>query len=116
MRKLRLRETDCLFKGRTVEARGRRAGWPHPGLPRQPSASSPARGWEGGGGPLRRTLIGPLREASLFPVICSSPGGRITAKQETTLLTAGLQSPVVETEPRMLLPDEIGNSFRRKAL
>lgn len=116
MRKPRLRETEYVFKGRTVEARGRPAGWPHPGLPRRPSASRPALGWEGGGGPLRHTPIRPLREAPLFAVICSSPGGRITTKQETTLLTAGLQSPVVETEPRMLLPDEMGNSFHRKAL
>lgn len=66
--------------------------------------------------PPRCTLIGPPREAPLFSVICSGPGERIMAKQETTLLTAGLQSPGVETEPRMFLPDETGNSFHGKAL
>ena len=63
-----------------------------------------------------RTLIGPPGEAPLLSVICSGPGEQIMAKQETTLLTAGLQSTGVETEPCMFLPDETGNSFHGKAL
>ena len=38
------------------------------------------------------------------------------AKQETTVLTASLQSTGVETELCMFLPDETGNSFHGKAL
>ena len=66
--------------------------------------------------PLCHTLIGPPGEAPLPSVICSGPGERIMAKQETTVLTASLQSTGVETELCMFLPDETGNSFHGKAL
>ncbi|XP_032489217.1 uncharacterized protein LOC116754576 [Phocoena sinus] len=40
----------------------------------------------------------------------------VTARKETTLFTANLQSDGVETDPSMFLPDETGNSFHRKGL
>ncbi|TKC50951.1 hypothetical protein EI555_001263, partial [Monodon monoceros] len=56
----------------------------------------------------------------LWPQAATSPGlGKVhwravTARKETTLFTANLQSDGVETDPSMFLPDETGNSFHRK--
>ena len=38
----------------------------------------------------------------------------VTARKETTLFTANLQSDGVEMDPSMFLPDEPRNSFHRK--
>lgn len=115
MRKLRLRESERLFKGHTVEAGapGEMGGLAPPWAPprRPQKAVLPRAGRKAEAPPPpppQHTRIGPPREAPLFPVIRGGPGGQITTKQETALLTASLQSPGVETEPRIFLPDQMG--------
>lgn len=52
-RKLRLRESECLFKGHTVEAGalGEMGGLAPPWAPLTAPEGHPAQGWEGGRGP-----------------------------------------------------------------
>lgn len=86
------------------------------------AATSPGLGK---GGPQKVWRRAPLHTPSELPVpglglpcfLSSAARWRaVTARKETTLFTANLQSDGVETDPSMFLPDETGNSFHRKGL